>query len=91
MKFEFDPFKSAANREKHGIDFAEAQDLWQFPVLRLPSKRAGEARELAIGRIGSKYWTAIVAQRGEVIRLISCRRSRDEEKELYQKRIYDRR
>ena len=90
MRFEFDPFKSVANRKKHGIDFAEAQKLWQSPVLSLPSKRIGEPRELAIGKIGSKHWTAIIAQRGEAIRLISCRRSRDEEKELYQKRIYNR-
>ena len=31
MKFEYDPDKSAANREKHGIDFDEAQALWNDP------------------------------------------------------------
>ena len=28
MEFEFDPAKSAANKDKHGIDFVEAQALW---------------------------------------------------------------
>ena len=26
--FEFDSEKSAANKAKHGIDFAEAQEIW---------------------------------------------------------------
>ena len=29
MEFEFDPEKSASNKDKHGIDFIEAQALWQ--------------------------------------------------------------
>ena len=29
MRFEYDPAKSAANKAKHGIDFAEAQELWR--------------------------------------------------------------
>jgi len=28
MQFEFDPQKSAVNKDKHGIDFVEAQALW---------------------------------------------------------------
>jgi uncharacterized protein len=31
MHFEFDPAKSAANLEKHGIDFIGAQALWSDP------------------------------------------------------------
>ncbi len=88
MKFEFDPKKSVSNQSKHGIDFVHTQKLWDCPVLRLPSKKKDELRELAFGRIGSAYWTAIVTQRGDSIRLISCWRSRNEEKELYEKRIH---
>jgi uncharacterized DUF497 family protein len=29
MPFEYDRAKSAANKAKHGIDFEEAQALWQ--------------------------------------------------------------
>ena len=87
MIFEFDPKKSKVNKEKHEIDFIEAQALWENPVVRLSSKKKGEPRELAIGRIGSIFWTAIITGRNEKIRIISCRRSRDEEKKIYQKRI----
>ena len=29
MKFEYDENKSQINKQKHGIDFLEAQNLWQ--------------------------------------------------------------
>jgi uncharacterized DUF497 family protein len=29
MRFEYDEVKSRINKEKHGIDFVEAQNLWQ--------------------------------------------------------------
>ena len=32
MEFEFDPVKSASNYEKHGVDFVQAQELWQDPM-----------------------------------------------------------
>ena len=31
MEYEFDPLKSESNREKHGVDFVQAQELWQEP------------------------------------------------------------
>ena len=39
MDFEFDPEKSAANRTKHGIDFNDAQALWDDPwLLEAPAR-----------------------------------------------------
>ena len=32
MEFEFDPAKSESNLEKHGVDFVQAQQLWQDPM-----------------------------------------------------------
>ncbi len=87
IKFEFDHIKSDLNKEKHEIDFIEAQKLWQFAILRFPSKKKGELRELVIGKIESTYWTAIITQRDNAIRIISCRRARDEEKTLYTKKL----
>jgi uncharacterized DUF497 family protein len=34
MSFEFDENKSATNKIKHGIDFTEAQKLWDFQILQ---------------------------------------------------------
>lgn len=85
MKFEFDPDKSASNAEKHGISFDEAQKLWADPdYLELQAKNADEPRSMIIGKIGQKHWSAIVTYRGENIRLISVRRSRDKEIEIYE-------
>jgi len=57
MEFEFDPAKSASNKAKHGIDFEEAQELWKDPDRALaPVLTGGEARFVAIGKIGDKVW-----------------------------------
>ena len=85
MKFEFDPKKSKRNREKHGIDFDEAHELWDDPhLLEIPARTMDEDRFLVIGRIGEIYWSGLVTYRGENIRIISIRRARKEEIELYE-------
>lgn len=85
MRFEYDPKKSAANLEKHGIDFDEAQMLWDDPdLLEVPAKTVDEPRWLVVGRIDGKHWSALITYRQETIRLISIRRSRQEEIELYE-------
>ena len=83
--FEFDDDKSRANLEKHGIDFLDAQALWKDPdLLEIQATSDDEPRFLAIGLIGPKHWSAVVTYRNEVIRLISVRRSRKREVELYE-------
>lgn len=82
--FEFDPAKSAINKAKHGIDFVEAQALWNDDdhiVIRAQSEI--EPRFAAVGRIGELMWAAIATLRGSHIRLISVRRARQDEVELY--------
>jgi len=80
MKFEYDPNKSASNKIKHGIDFEEAQALWQDEVaIRAEAGSETEPRYMLIGRIGNVFWTAIATDRGEVVRIISVRRSREKE------------
>jgi uncharacterized DUF497 family protein len=83
--FEFDAAKSESNREKHGIDFVEAQDLWNDPMLlEIPAKTEDEPRYLLIGLIDGKHWSAVMTYRGANIRLISVRRARLEEVALYE-------
>ena len=85
MDFEFDPEKSDANKIKHGIDFVEAQGLWDdIDLLEIPAKTTDEPRFLVIGRIGEKHWTGIITYRSDIIRIISVRRARGEEIELYE-------
>ncbi len=85
MKFEFDPNKSKRNKKKHGIDFVDAQDLWSdIDLLEIPAKITDEERFLVIGKINGKHWTGIITYRIENIRIISVRRARNEEIELYE-------
>ena len=83
--FEYDERKSASNLQKHGIDFIDAQALWHDPdLLEIPARIEDEPRYLAIGKIGLKHWSAVITYRESTIRIISVRRSRDEEVELYE-------
>jgi len=84
-EFEFDVEKSRANKEKHGIDFDEGQLLWQdTDLLEVTAKTVDEPRLLEIGKIGNKYWTAVITYRGNKTRIISIRPSRKNERELYE-------
>ena len=83
--FEFDEAKSQSNLEKQGIDFIRAQALWDDPdMLEVPARTADEPRFLIIGMIESTHWSAVVTYRRESIRIISVRRSRAGEVELYE-------
>ena len=83
--FELDDLKSKSNLQKHGIDFVDAQALWNDSnLLEIPAKTLDESRFLVIGLIEKKHWSAIITYRNEKIRLISVRRSRAEEVTLYE-------
>ena len=85
MGFEYDPHKSAENNRKHGIDFKDAQRLWADPgLVEIPARTTDEPRWLLIGKIEEQHWSAIITRRGDNIRLISVRRSRDEEVASYE-------
>ncbi len=85
MDFEFDPDKSESNLERHGIDFVQAQELWlDLGRVEIPARTTDENRIIVIGRIGPKHWSAVITYRGEKVRLISVRRARKEEIEIYE-------
>lgn len=85
MRFEFDPRKSAMNREKHGVDLVEAQSIWRDENrLELPARTSGEARFATLGKLGGDVWVAIWTPRGAAIRIISARRARGNERKLYE-------
>jgi len=83
--FEFDPSKSESNRVKHGIDFEQAQLLWNDPMLlEIAAKTDDEPRFLVVGVVDDKHWSAVITYRGATVRLISVRRARKEEVSLYE-------
>jgi len=85
MEFEFDRRKSEENKNKHGIDFIDAQILWDdSDRIEIPAKTSDEPRFLVIGKIDDKHWSGIITYRGDTIRIISVRRSRIEEVDIYE-------
>lgn len=85
MEFEYDPRKSRVNLQKHGIDFVAAQVLWNdMERIEIPARIEDEPRWLVIGRIEGKHWSAVVTRRDGRTRIISVRRSRDEEVRIYE-------
>ncbi len=85
MEFEFDARKSKQNKEKHGIDFVEAQHIWEDPErIEIPARTEDEPRYVVIGRIEDRCWSAIITYRDDRVRIISVRRSRTEEIEIYE-------
>jgi uncharacterized DUF497 family protein len=85
MEFEFDAKKSKANKKKHGIDFVEAQALWDdLDVVEVPAKTVDEERFLVVGKIDDNHWSVIITYRGNKTRIISVRRSRMEEINIYE-------
>jgi len=85
MEYEFDNHKSKINLRKHGIDFIGAQNLWNDPDrIEIPAKTIDEQRFLMIGKISDKYWSCVFTYRSEKVRIISVRRSRKEEIDIYE-------
>lgn len=83
--FEYDPNKSQLNKAKHGIDFEEAQGLWDdLRRVEIKAFSTTEERFMVIAQIKGKYWSAIITYRTHNIRIISVRRSRPKEIEIYE-------
>jgi uncharacterized protein len=85
MIFEFAPHKNVSNKAKQGIDFNEAKALWDDPdLLEIPVKTSDEQRFLVIGIFQGKHWSGVITYRDGRIRIISVRRARKEEIEIYE-------
>ena len=87
MEFEFDPAKSESNLRKHGIDFVEAQQLWQDPNAQVfPVFHPVEDRFILLAKYLNKLWAAVFTPRENHTRIISVRRARkNEERHYYEK------
>lgn len=84
-EFEYDPNKSASNKEKHGIDFEAAQEIWKDPDRRIhfSRKEKSEYRYSVVGKAKGKIYKAIYTNSDERIRLISTRRANRKERREY--------
>ncbi len=84
MKFEFDENKSQRNLEKHGIDFVEAQELWDDSRrIEIAAECKGEPRFVTFASYAGAIWVAVITYRRNAIRIISVRRATREEASIY--------
>jgi uncharacterized DUF497 family protein len=81
--FEWDEEKSQANLIKHGIAFDDASDVFYGPIVVRGSSRNNEERWLAIGKSHDRIVSVIFTLRNDLIRIISARRPRRDEKRAY--------
>ncbi|PHS37162.1 MAG: toxin [Sulfurovum sp.] len=85
MKYEYDENKSLSNKQKHAIDFEEAKELWNDNrLLEIKTSFSAEERYVNIGKIKNKFYTAVITYREDKVRIISIRRSRQKEIEIYE-------
>ena len=86
MKFEWDSEKSRTNQDKHGIYFEAAKNLWlDEDQIEIYAPHPMEDRRIIIAKYHNKIWAAIYTMRDDTIRIISVRRARKREVNLYEK------
>lgn len=84
MKFEWDENKSRSNKQKHGIDFQSATELWHDKDrIEIQTSFPDENRNILIAETESKLWVAVFTLRNGTARIISVRRARKKEAALY--------
>jgi len=87
MKFDWDEGKSKINRDKHGIDFDAAKDLWlDEDRVEIYAPHPIEDRRVIIAKYHNKLWAAIYTMRDDTTRIISVRRARRREVNLYEEK-----
>ncbi|HEX6902444.1 MAG TPA: BrnT family toxin [Thermoanaerobaculia bacterium] len=96
VEYEWDRIKAAANRLKHGVDFAEAVTvLTDDFALTVEDEEEEERRFVTIGSSATgKTLVVVYTWRGPKIRIISARNATPRERETYEaseKRRHERR
>jgi hypothetical protein len=82
--YEWDAVKDAANRQKHGVSFAEGVRALVFPGVQVFDDGSGEGRFRGIGYSSpERLLTVVFEPRGERDRIISARRSTRAERRLF--------
>ncbi|BAN25472.1 BrnT family toxin [Caballeronia insecticola] len=90
MHFEWDETKNQTNIRKHGIDFRDAVDVFNHPVLTWLDRREayGEERWIALGWMKELVGIVVYVERyGDVIRIISARKAARHEARRYEQEI----
>lgn len=90
MRYEWDEGKNQTNVAKHGLDFADAEEVLTRPCVTFVDDRFeyGEERLIALGLLAGRVVVIAHAPRGEdSTRIISMRKANRREQKIYQKRL----
>jgi uncharacterized protein len=90
MRFEWDESKNRANRRKHGLDFADAEEMFRSVLVVEPDTREdyGEPRWRGIGTIRDRMAVVIFVEHSpDTIRIISLRKAHYDERQEYEKAL----
>lgn len=90
MGFQWDSDKSLENLTKHGVDFPEAEGVFEdeMAITIEDPDAEGEQRFITIGMgFLARILVVVYTWRGDEIRLISARKANRKEKRDYAKRI----
>ena len=93
MHLEWDEEKNKANLRKHGLDFADAWEIFASPMLTALDERAeyGEVRWIGIGMLKTRVVVIVFIERDEdIIRVISPRKALSHEHKQYEQALRDR-
>ena len=92
MKFTWDARKNKANVDKHGLDFADAPKVFEFPMLANLDTREdyGEDRWIGIGLMDMRVVVVVFTELTEdSIRVISFRKATSDERKKYEQAYKD--
>ncbi len=85
MKFEWDAEESRSNKARHGIDFETVKELWlDENCIEIHASPPLEDRRIIIGKVKNRIWAAVYTLRRDAIRIISVRRAKKREANLYE-------
>ena len=89
MRLEWDDAKNETNRRKHGLDFADAADVFSGATLTFADLRhsSAEPRYLTLGMLAGRMVIIAHTQRGDATRIISMRKANARERARYQERL----
>jgi len=92
MRFEWDEEKNRINISKHGIEFGDATEIFEGPMLTALDEREeyDEERWIGIGLLRSRVVVVAYTERDEVtIRIISVRKALTHERKRYEEILRD--
>lgn len=91
MRFEWDENKRLINIRRHGIDFIDAEILFESETYTVVDERFdyGEMRLLTLGIANGRILAVTHLEDDDLIRIISVRKAERYEQEIYFTKIRD--